>query len=271
MALPVLKRGAIGEAVQRWQQFLIGHGFPNLVADGKFGQATEDATKKYQLSKGLVGDGTVGAKTYAKALEDGFDGVQYDGDFPPKPAFPPVVSLSERQQLFGKFDYVSDPTPDNPERIKILGNWVLENIEAVKLPQFENITGAPSNGKMEFHRFAVPQLQGLWNAWQSKDLLKLILTFDGSFAPRFIRGSRTVLSNHAFGSAFDINYQWNKLSHIPALVGQKGSVRLLVPIANDYGFYWGGHFNSRKDGMHFEVAKILSSAELDALKAKYEI
>lgn len=269
MALPVLKRGATGEVVERWQQFLIGHGFPELVADGKFGKATEDATKQYQLSKGLVGDGTVGGKTYAKALEDGFDGVQYDEDFPPKPAFPPVVSLSERQQLFGKFDYVSAPTPSNPEHIKILGNWIQENIVAVGLPGFQPISGAPSNGKMEFHRFAVPQLQGLWSVWQAKDLLKLVLTFDGSFVPRFIRGSRTTLSNHAFGSAFDINYQWNKLAHTPALVGQKGSVRLLVAIANDYGFYWGGHFNSRKDGMHFEVAKILSSAELEALKTKY--
>lgn len=271
MALPVLKRGSTGEVVERWQQFLIGHGFPDLVADGKFGQATEDATKKYQLSKGLKDDGIIGSKTYAKALEDGFDGVEYDADFPPKPVFPAVVSLSERQQLFGKFDYVSDPTPNNPEHIKILGNWVQENILEVELPDFQNIHDAPSNGKMEFHRLAAPQLQGLWKVWQSKDLLKLILTFDGSFVPRFIRGSRTVLSNHAFGSAFDINYEWNKLAHTPALVEEKGSVRRLVPIANEYGFYWGGHFNSRKDGMHFEVAKILSSGELEALQTKYEL
>ncbi|MEG3436679.1 M15 family metallopeptidase [Pannus brasiliensis CCIBt3594] len=271
MALPVLKRGATGEAVERWQQFLIGHGFPDLVADGKFGKATEDASKTYQASKGLLADGVIGGKTYAKALEDGFDGVQYDADFPPKPAFPAVVSLSERQQLFGKFDYVSDPTPNNPERVKILGGWVNENILEVELVDFQNIAGAPGNGKMQFHRLAAPQLQALWKAWKSKDLLKFILTFDGSFVPRFIRGSRTVLSNHAFGSAFDINYEWNKLSHTPALVGAKGSVRLLVPIANEYGFYWGGHFNSRKDGMHFEVARILSDEELQTLANKYGI
>jgi len=44
---------------------------------------------------------------------------------------------------------------------------------------------------------------------------------------------------------------------LPALVGQKGSVRELVPIANENGFFWGGHFNDRLDGMHFEIAKIL--------------
>jgi hypothetical protein len=30
----------------------------------------------------------------------------------------------------------------------------------------------------------------------------------------------------------------------------------LVGIANDNGFYWGGHF-TRLDGMHFEIAKLL--------------
>lgn len=53
-----------------------------------------------------------------------------------------------------------------------------------------------------------------------------------------------------------VRYQraYNPLGARPALVGQKGSVRELVPIANKWGFYWGGHYSGRKDGMHFEVA-----------------
>jgi hypothetical protein len=43
---------------------------------------------------------------------------------------------------------------------------------------------------------------------------------------------------------------------VPALVGQKGAVRELVPIAHENGVFWGGQFK-RKDGMHFEIAKIL--------------
>ncbi|MFM6344063.1 MAG: M15 family metallopeptidase, partial [Dolichospermum sp.] len=102
------------------------------------------------------------------------------------------------------------------------------------------------------------------------------LTFDGSFVPRLIRGAPLVkdfrkLSNHAFGSAFDINASFNPLGQIPASISKKGSVRLLVSTANDYGFFWGGHFNTRKDGMHFEVAKILTSSELAALATKYGI
>ena len=62
---------------------------------------------------------------------------------------------------------------------------------------------------------------------------------------------------YAFGSAFDINTKWNKLGRVPALAGEEGSVRELVSIANEHGFFWGGHFNGRPDGMHFEVATLL--------------
>jgi len=99
-------------------------------------------------------------------------------------------------------------------------------------------------------------MQKLWSDWENAGLLAHVLTWAGSFVPRFSRGSTSVLSNHSFGSAFDINVAWNQLGVEPALVGQKGSVRELVPIAHQNGFYWGGHF-SRGDGMHFEVAKII--------------
>jgi peptidoglycan hydrolase-like protein with peptidoglycan-binding domain len=275
MVLPVIKKGSTGSGVEKWQHFLIGEGFTEVVADGDFGTKTDAATKKYQTAKGLRPDGVVGSRTYAKALEDGFDGISIDPDFPPKPDFPPLVSTSERQEIFGKFDFTPAPTDDNPERIKILGDWVEKNIITVKLKELDGIPPfkTPDSGKMQFHRLAESQLKGLWAAWKAQNLINLILTFDGSFVPRFQRGSRTKLSNHAFGSAFDINYEWNKLGHTPAFVGEKGSVRKLVPIANDYGFFWGGHFNnlSRRDGMHFEVAKILTDTELQSLAAKYGI
>jgi hypothetical protein len=35
-----------------------------------------------------------------------------------------------------------------------------------------------------------------------------------------------------------------------------GSVFNLVSIAHDHGFYWGGLFTKRRDGMHFEVAEL---------------
>ena len=92
---------------------------------------------------------------------------------------------------------------------------------------------------MSFHRLAAAQLQGMWAEWETAKLLDRILIYDGSFVPRFVRGSRTVLSNHAFGSAFDINERYNKLGKRPALVGEKGSLRELVPIAKIVGVLLG--------------------------------
>ncbi|MBD2056974.1 M15 family metallopeptidase [Oculatella sp. FACHB-28] len=272
MALPVLRRGSRGDAVTIWQNFLIGKGLLDQ-ADGIFGRDTEDATKEYQHSHGLELDGIVGAQTYSKALAEGFDGIEFDPDFPSKPSFLPLVGTTDRQAVFGRFDFELDSVPSNRENIKVLGTWAEDNIISVDIPELKPVR--PS-GQMKFHKNAAPQLQGLWKAWQAQDLIKLVLKFDGSFVPRLIRGAPLVkdfskLSNHAFGSAFDINAKWNPLGHTPAFIGKEGSVRLLVPIANDYGFYWGGHFKSRKDGMHFEVAKILSSSDLTALASKYGI
>ena len=87
-------------------------------------------------------------------------------------------------------------------------------------------------------------------------LLDRVLTWGGLWAPRFIRGSKSVLSNHCFASAFDINVPWNGLGRDTAPTGKRGSVWELVELAHEYGFYWGGHFQ-RKDGMHFEVARLL--------------
>ncbi|WP_445632527.1 Peptidoglycan-binding domain 1 protein [Nostoc sp. DSM 114161] len=272
MALPVLKRGNKGDAVFLWQNFLIGKGLLNQ-ADSIFGQDTEDATKAYQRSQGLKDDGVVGGQTYGKALLEGLDAIEFESDFPAKPTFSPLVSTGDRQSVFGTFDFEIDSIPGNREHIKILGNWIKDNIITVDIPELKPLV---SSGRMEFHSKASAQLQGLWKAWKAQDLIKFILIFDGSFVPRLIRGAPLIkdfrkLSNHAFGSAFDINAGFNPLGHTPAFISQKGSVRLLVPTAHDYGFYWGGHFNTRKDGMHFEVAKILTATELTTLATKYGI
>jgi hypothetical protein len=104
MALPVLKRGNRGDAVFLWQNFLVGKGLLDQ-ADGIFGQDTEDATKAYQRSHGIKDDGVVGGETYGKALMEGLDAIEFETDFPPKPAFSPLVSTADRQSVFGKFDF----------------------------------------------------------------------------------------------------------------------------------------------------------------------
>lgn len=178
-------------------------------------------------------------------------------DFPPRPDFFPLKDTAARQALFGKFDFAVEPQPGNPEHIRILGDWQAENIVSVAVTQ----TGIGKKGKplaFDFNVRAAAQLKNLWAEWESAGLLDRIVTFDGSFEPRMIRGTTQSLSCHSFGGAFDINAALNPLQRMPPLVGQPGCVRELVGIANKWGFFWGGHFRTRLDGMHFEVAQLKS-------------
>ena len=259
-SLKLVKINSTGPDVGKWQYFLRGRGFYLGEVNEKFDEETLRATIEFQKRYNLHPDGVVGNKSYGMAMQLGFEGISEDGvektsmNWPPKPNFSPLVSNEQRKKVFGTFTFVSEPLPGNPENIRITGTWEAKNIEMVHIPQLVRIKG---NDKVHFHKLAAAQLIKLWNDWEVAGLLHLVLTWDGSFVPRYIRGSRSILSNHAFGSAFDINAAWNGLGVVPPLVGQKASVRELVEIANANGFNWGGHYENRKDGMHFEIAKIL--------------
>jgi hypothetical protein len=259
--MEILRLGSEGEPVRRWQFFLIGQGLTVGPADGLFGPMTETATKAFQRRRHVSRDGVVGPKTYAAALGSGFDpgftdpgGGSQGLDWPPKPIFSPVVSNGRRAELFGAFRY-ERKTPHEDD-IRILDGWEREHIVRVTIPQLRGVKGAPQSGRIWVHTLVQEQTRALFDAWEQAGLSRLLLTWEGSFVPRFQRGSPNALSNHAWGTAFDVNYAWNKLGAIPAPVGARGSVRELVPLANQYGFYWGGHFR-RCDGMHFEVARVL--------------
>lgn len=264
-----LEQGSQGADVKRWQYFLIGQRLDPGPADGDFGPQTRRATIDFQARHGLHADGVVGLKTFGQAMKLGFEPIKitppkylppsHAGDpaWPPRPNFSPLTSNSERAKLWGTFRFEPAPVAGNRENIRILGSWEDENIVRVEIPQLRGIAGAPSSGVVRFHRRAADQLREVWAAWDKAGLLNRILTWDGSFMSRYVRGSTSVLSNHAYGSAFDVNASFNGLGVRPALVGREGSVRELVPIANRHGFFWGGHFRDRPDGMHFEVARDL--------------
>lgn len=252
-----LKPGSTGPFVRKWQLFLRGRTEP-LEADGRFGPVTAAATKRFQARHRLDVDGIVGNQTLGQAALLGFELVDPDEveelRFPPAPDFPPLVSTAERQRRFGPLRYEPAPRADNPEAIRILNGWEADNIVTVTVPQLAGI--ASGAGSIRFHRKAAAQLLALWAAWEKRGLLARVRTYAGAYVPRFIRGSRTVLSNHAFGTAFDLNAAWNALGAQPALAGMPGCLLDLVPVAHEYGFYWGGHFD-RRDGMHFEVARLV--------------
>ncbi len=262
----VLKLGFVGEDVSSWQRFIRGYFKDSLVeVDGKFGPMTEADTKRFQTKVKLVADGQVGLNTFAKAMSLGFAADLDDDDeeksgpnWPKKPEGFVSLDYQSRLKVFGQFSYIPAPSKFNPEGIKITDNWQKDNIVLVKVPQLVGVSGAPADGSVSIHKKCAKQLLSVFQAWEDAGLKNRVLSWAGAWAPRYIRGSRTTLSNHAWASAFDINAPWNGLGTVPALVGQKGSVRELVMIAYENGWDWGGWFgNGRQDGMHFQAYKII--------------
>ncbi len=251
----VLRKGSKGDDVRRWQEFLIGTGV-HLHADGKFGPATERATKRWQRKYAQPADGIVGNLTLGIAADWGFplvEAVEGQREYPPAPTnLKPYVGNAARARKFGRFTYKPAPTARNPERIIVTGDWRRKNIARID-PKW--IPGIPGRKGVRLHTDVHEAFVDLWGAWQEAGLLSNIETWNGSYVPRFIRGSRKTLSNHAWGTAFDINARWNRIGHVPAFKGDVGCVRDLVGIAAEHGFYWGGWFRKRRDGMHFEYAR----------------
>jgi hypothetical protein len=257
--IKVMLPGSSGPFVEQWQMFLRGQGQP-IDANGSFDAATEAATIAFQKRWKLDIDGKVGNQTLGKAAMLGFgivDSADLDMGYPALPDFEPLTATAQRQALFGPLAFTAAPTADNREALKITNGWDRTHLVKLSVAELVGVKGGGS-GAMVFHVKAQKQLLALWKAWAKKGLLSQVLSYDGAFNPRFVRGkaAEQVLSNHAFGTAFDINVAWNKLGTEPATPSDTGCVYDLVPIAHQFGFYWGGHF-SRKDGMHFEVAKLV--------------
>jgi len=73
-------------------------------------------------------------------------------------------------------------------------------------------------------------------------------TWDGCFNIRKKRGLMS-MSLHSWGLAIDVNAFENGLGKTPKLTA--GFVKCFT----DAGFFWGGRFRGRVDGMHMELEK----------------
>ena len=260
-----LEKGLYGDDVKAWSTFLCGlYPQSHIVVSCNFDDSIDLWTKQFQKDHGNSIDGVVGPKTLADALKLGFDPLDSSThvddsgpNWPPQPNDVHFLSYADREKVFGKFVFVPNPTQYNPEGIKITDGWAANNIVTVTIPQLMSVPGVPAGGRVQINKLIQNQFIAMFGAWEQAGLSKLVLSWAGSFVPRYVRGSRTYLSNHAWGSAFDINVPWNGLGTNGALKGQKGSVRELVQIAIDHGFAWGGWWKERSDPQHFEAFKLI--------------
>jgi hypothetical protein len=77
----IIVRGSKGKRVKLVQEWLCQHGF-DIIIDGIFGPATEQAVIKFQQAKGLKADGKVGKDTFAllvKPMKDALAEIPADG------------------------------------------------------------------------------------------------------------------------------------------------------------------------------------------------
>lgn len=74
----------------------------------------------------------------------------------------------------------------------------------------------------------------------------------GGLCVRLIRGSRSSISNHSFGTAIDVKLQ-GKLDGFGD-GGTQFGLFLLAELFNAEGWYWGAAYR-REDSMHFEVGE----------------
>ncbi len=266
----VLSVGAFGNDIRRLQEYLNRELTASLIADGSFGGMTKNEVLRFRRKFGLPESPSFDDQCFAVSSPRGFAPPAFDSDpakkklsWPPKNPGLTSAPGSLMQTKCGTIAFKHNPVSGNPENIDITNNFVADNITTIDIPELKDCVVpvdsgvTKTDGPIRFNKRHTDRLKTLFAEWNRAGLADRILTFDGGFNARLIRGatSATVanLSNHAWGTAFDINANWNQRKTVPAQMGDRGCVRELVGIAHANGFYWGGHF-STQDGMHFEVA-----------------
>lgn len=225
-----LKLGDSGTEVEHLQQKLISLGWMTGTADGIFGPITKAAVRKFQLANDLVVDGRVGDITW-RAL--------FSGTIPTEPAPLPTTTVPKKPKT-------------NAEAAKIFGDSKAEvesQLAFCETPlSIKCFSFRGNTGKRGFtcHKLLVPVFQLVFNEIAAKGLQDKLYSYEGVFNWRTISGSGN-RSLHSYAIAIDLNYEGNELGDsTPAMD------RNVVAIFKKYGFFWGGDYSGRKDGMHFE-------------------
>lgn len=116
-------------------------------------------------------------------------------------------------------------------------------------------TIAGTDRRVSLREGAPGELLVHWAAWFHANIESIDKgqVDDWGYAERTIRGSSTTLSNHASGTAIDLNATKHPLGKVGTFTGGQTS-RIRRELAKYEGaIRWGGDYNGRKDEMHFEI------------------
>lgn len=138
------------------------------------------------------------------------------------------------------------------DQIRFLSGFDTGDITPVNVPQLADIAGA-HHGVLPFHRRGHAQLLKAFAEIEGQGLMHHIKTCAGTINQRLRKptsgGLSKLPSNHAFGTAIDLNSDDGSLG---------ASVAPVAPIFKRNGFRWGADFN---DPMHFELATFLADGQ----------
>jgi hypothetical protein len=112
-------------------------------------------------------------------------------------------------------------------------------------------------------------LLALWALWYAEVIEPVAgkVLDDWGFSYRLIRGDTTSLSNHASGTAEDLNATKHPLAKVRTGVFAKQSIvdELHARLRFMHGVIrWGGDYHNRKDEMHFEIVQNITYCEIEA-------
>lgn len=264
-SLSTAEAGLTAEQIVRIQKD--GLAMPADLVSGRLDTPTRKKIAEFQGAQGFApADGVLTAPQIDRLLR---------GVAPPAPSRPPtppaalgstpvradgtIAPLNEQQirDLYGDIETRPDPNHAGAVIIQATGKpgGPQRKLVLFKHPALANVANVPLDG-FEVHELAEKHFKAVFDAIVAAGFAGDLKTFHGSAVARHIGsdpGKR--LSSHTWGIAIDLNKAANEQGQTPAPAGAPGNLQRLVPIFNQHGFAWGGHFkNSALDGMHFELA-----------------
>ena len=122
-------------------------------------------------------------------------------------------------------------------------------------------------------RFGSPgELLTLWAAWFHEEIedIEVGVFDDWGYAERPIRGSSTTLSNHASGTALDLNATRHPLGVPTTRTFTDAQIRKIRARLRDFDgcIRWGGDYTGRPDAMHFEINASVEKCDATLKKIK---